>query len=412
MHHISLTYGLFRLGAGWPFKDPYTHPGFDFVTVAIHIFRMPTFFVVARFFSHLLVARNGMQGMLVNRVRRVLLPLVVLAIPLGLTTWAAMEWGKYRFTGGAGRAISSGLLDLSPFQPFLLNHLWFLYYLLIFYAILALVWELGRVLPLANAYETALRVSGNAVGHPGSVLLLAALSFGVLLTMPSRTLETFVVLWPLHWNSLGGYFTFFGFGWILFHKREALSGFARFGTVYCLLAIVTVAVNYFSVLKTGNALAAQNFLRAEQWRLVTAVTGALGAALLVYGLIGFFVRHFEKHRRVVRYLADSCYWLYLTHLPLVIVLSVWMMPWNAPAIVKVTINLAVSVTLLLVSYEYFVRNTVIGMFLNGRRLQPGLPHESIAGSEVKVPENASPDLAWGRDAISRRSLGSGPNAES
>jgi glucans biosynthesis protein C len=41
----------------WPFKDSSTHPVFDVLTVFLHIFRVPIFFAMARFFAALLWER-------------------------------------------------------------------------------------------------------------------------------------------------------------------------------------------------------------------------------------------------------------------------------------------------------------------------------------------------------------------
>lgn len=50
-----------------------------------HLFRMPLFFVIAGFFVAYLVSKRGMRGMMINRVKRVLLPLIIF---LPLCLWA------------------------------------------------------------------------------------------------------------------------------------------------------------------------------------------------------------------------------------------------------------------------------------------------------------------------------------
>ncbi|MBC7927332.1 MAG: acyltransferase family protein [Bryobacteraceae bacterium] len=374
--HISLTYGIFIV-PGWSLKDSSTHWTFDLLASAIHVFRMPTFFVVSGFFTHLLVERGGMERMLVNRIRRVLLPLVVLIVPLGIAGGTAMRWGVLRFKADAGTAVVAGLLDIGRLRLITLGHLWFLYYLLIFCAVVGIFWAVGRVLPVTVVYETLLRVSGRVMRHPASVFILAAVTFGVLLKMDSRTLETFMHVWPLHKASLAGYFIFFAFGWILFAERESLRTFERFGTAFCLLSTPLLLLHYYAI---RRAAAGRNTSEADSWRLLVAVAGALAVSFLVYGLIGLFGRYFKQPNRVIRYLSDSCYWLYLMHLPLVICLTAWMLPWNAPALLKALINMSVSVATLLFTYEHLVRRTVIGVFLNGRREQPAVSSRTLAAT--------------------------------
>lgn len=91
------------------------------------------------------------------------------------------------------------------------------------------------------------------------------------------------------------------------------------------------------------------------------------AWLMTFGSIGLFRRLLSGENSTLRYISDSSYWLYLAHLPLV-VLAQWLVrDLPIPAFVKFTlITVAVSGFLLL-TYEYGVRYTFIGRLLNGPR---------------------------------------------
>ncbi len=247
-----------------------------------------------------------------------------------------------------------GFLTDSRSNPSCWRHLWFLYYLSIFYVIVAAIWLMGRALSLSKLYDACLRASGGIVRNPVSVLVLALLSFGVLLTMPSRLLETFSMLWPLHWNSLGGYFLFFAWGWILYTQPDALYASRASASLFACLRLWRC----FSTSMPSGAPAQQpRPLQLPTGPLgacsLMAVRGALSVALFVYGLIGVFVRYFEKPNTAIRYVAESSYWLYPVHLPVVLFLSALMLPWDAPAFVKVAINLTVSTGLLLMAFDVF-----------------------------------------------------------
>src|ERR671911_846280 len=75
--HSAASYTQAPLGSLWPYHDPQTSVAFDLLIFFIHLFRMPVFFVVAGFFAALLYYRDGLAGFARNRVRRVLLPLVL-----------------------------------------------------------------------------------------------------------------------------------------------------------------------------------------------------------------------------------------------------------------------------------------------------------------------------------------------
>ena len=67
----------------------------------------------------------------------------------------------------------------------------------------------------------------------------------------------------------------------------------------------------------------------------------------------------------VRFLSDASYWMYLVHLPLLLVGQALLRKINLPAIVKLTILLWVAAVVLLLSYRFVVRYTWIGRLLNG-----------------------------------------------
>ena len=72
----------------------------------------------------------------------------------------------------------------------------------------------------------------------------------------------------------------------------------------------------------------------------------------------------------MRYISDSSYWLYVAHLPLILVAQAVVMTWPMPAIAKITLVCVVTSALLLASYQLFIRYTPIGTMLNGPRKRP------------------------------------------
>jgi fucose 4-O-acetylase-like acetyltransferase len=83
--HSAASYTQRPLGEAWPIHDPHNSVLFDLLVVFIHLFRMPVFFFVAGFFAALLYARDSARGLARNRVRRVLLPLLLFWITVPLS---------------------------------------------------------------------------------------------------------------------------------------------------------------------------------------------------------------------------------------------------------------------------------------------------------------------------------------
>jgi hypothetical protein len=102
-------------------------------------------------------------------------------------------------------------------------------------------------------------------------------------------------------------------------------------------------------------------------RLVRAVAQAVYAWAMSFGTMGLFRRVLKRERPSVRYVSDSSYWLYLTHVPLVIGAQAIVAPWPLPSHIKFILVTSVVTAILLLSYQFFVRYTWIGLILNGRR---------------------------------------------
>lgn len=83
------------------------------------------------------------------------------------------------------------------------------------------------------------------------------------------------------------------------------------------------------------------------------------------GLIGVFHRFFRNPSPTVSWLADASYWMYLIHVPLVMVAQRLVRQWPLPANVKFLLILAMVTPIMLVTYRWCVRFTPIGSLLNG-----------------------------------------------
>src|SRR5690606_28802888 len=117
----------------------------------LHLFRMPLFFLIAGFFAAMLVRKGGLSGLFRNRARRILLPLVVFLPLVHLALSYSTQW--------AAQSVEhpSSILQLvryfmamenPPSLPPGTGHLWFLYYLMLFYVLLWVVRSLEWRWPL------------------------------------------------------------------------------------------------------------------------------------------------------------------------------------------------------------------------------------------------------------------------
>ncbi|MEO8592233.1 MAG: acyltransferase family protein [Candidatus Solibacter sp.] len=351
--HSSISFTWFSVPEVWPYQDAHRSPLLDILVFFIHIFRMPLFFLLAGFFAARLYDRRGLRYMLRNRMLRVGIPFVLFFLFLSPITDAGFLFAN---NGGANGGWGVGLSYLTnPAKWFgggRLLHLWFLYYLLPLYALIALVSSAMKRVAGVRAERFA-RQLGPFMHHPLGVLFGAAACYVTLLPMRASTIDT-PTGFLIQPRILFAYGVFMGLGWILYVNRDQVNRFA-------IRARTFVASG---LLLSGAYLASNSkFLAAAaMWALI-------------YGFLGLAVRYGGRGSPLSRYLADGSYWMYLVHLPFAVWIPGLLNGWNMHAGVKMLITLTATTICSLATYDLFVRSTAIGVLLNGRRYPRGLPAE-------------------------------------
>lgn len=371
--HSAVSYMRTPLGDLWGFKDVRTSGVFDVLVAFLHTFRMPVFFVMAGFFAALLYQQRGVGRMVRNRAQRVLLPLVVgwmVVFPLTIGGFAFAQLGADR-TGlaGAVRYVTSG----DMFEHVQLLHLWFLFDLLVYYAVALLVCQLIDTLHL--------RVRQALVANFGALLqrwyapfVLAVPTVLTLAPMRSGVLETPGTFHrPV--TTLAAHGVFFAFGWLLYSRRAQLGEFRAAAWQWTGMACALFPLYGVAIVHVAQGA-------STGWHSLAILSLAAIAWLFVFGLTGLFVRYFAQPRPLWRYLADASYWFYLVHLPMVAWGSGVLAGLQWPAAVKYLALLSTILALCWVTYDLVVRNTLIGEILNGRR------HPRVLA--VRLPDTATP----------------------
>ena len=344
----------------WPTADAQQSPVVDMLAWFLHGFRMPVFFVVAGYFSAHLLARHGMSGLFRQRGARVLLPLLLF---LPLTSLAMQEltllavanstqpspflrWVREQLNEGGALPLFSGWM-----------HLWFLFYLLVFTLCTWIVVTLG------------LTHIGDRLGSAPPAAL--ALLIPIMLT---PALAAAGVPWPAPAGFL-----------------PTLWAMAYFGVYFALGACLFRHADLFERLRSATSLLLAGGLLAYAlsmpWRVGSAPESALahGGLLLLDAASGYWMtlwcllaasRWLGTRHRVLRWLADASYWTYLIHLPALFGIQYLLMnvalPWPTKWLLAATLTLGIC----LASYQWLVRDTVLGRLLDGRlfaarpRLQP------------------------------------------
>jgi peptidoglycan/LPS O-acetylase OafA/YrhL len=160
------------------------------------------------------------------------------------------------------------------------------------------------------------------------------------------------------------YAIFFFFGAMYFDSDDIGGRLGRHWKWTLPIALLAVFPLGYQV--TMNSAAA-TWIDSAFHRSISVVTQTLYVWLMTFGSIGLFRSVFQSENRAMRYVSDSSYWLYLAHLPAIMLAQYVGRHWRLPAVVKCTLICATVSVILLVCYELFVRYTPIGTLLNGPR---------------------------------------------
>lgn len=351
--HAASTYSLKSEWGTWRSKDPDNNFSFLVLVEYIHAFRMPVFFVAAGFFGALLFYKKGPAALLKNRFQRIILPLIAGVLIVWPWVQFAMNFSMAAFKGTANPYAEAwqSMKDLS-FIPFKMAHLWFLYFL----AILALV---SFLLAMLFRKETRFTISFNKAAAFVlkkiwlRLVVVIACYFLMLVWMGTAGIITSVT-WIPNFVVLLLYFLFFSLGWMIY-KTGSLQYLKKNSIAQLIAAtLLFLAADFIPWQNSGWEYTVKQML--------TAVSGTL----FIFGFIAFFLTYFHSYSKRLSYLMEASYWVYIIHLPLIAFIPGLMAGSEIPVFLKFIITLAVTSIICMLSYKYFVRGTLIGIFLNGK----------------------------------------------
>ncbi len=272
----------------------------------------------------------------------------------------AKQFGVRDYLGSDSSDSGSEALAALLFQLPVFMHLWFLWFLcwlvaaFVFYAPLANVLRLRKMpkwlvcSPISLLWLIPLTMLPQSFMSPGS--------FGP---------EPSIGLLPIP-GVLAYYAVFFFFGALYWDMDDSDGRLGRewaIGLPIAMLIVFPIGLDLVSG-TFGIVPALQN---GSLKFLAAGFLQVLFAWLMTFGLIGLCRRVMSKEDNTMRYISDSSYWLYLAHLPLVLLAQWFVRESSVPAFLKFTGMTFVISAFLLLTYEYGVRYTAIGRLLNGSR---------------------------------------------
>ena len=347
--HASLPY-IEGLPKGlWP-SDKNTSNIIAIIFEFIHIWRMPIFFIISGFFANLIITRKSLIIWWKNRFLRLVLPAMIFFPIMSLTIpWIFM----YGYTGNINFFFSN------EGQP---HHLWFLYHLFIFVLFSIFIRFFGLIIykffkqinliVVVDIFNTVKSFLGRYIFDSRFPVLMIFVFFIFNLFSGAELITN-----PL---ASGLYFLF---GYRLY-KNNLLFDFIKSNWKYYLIGGLTVTIIFF-ILNTQVSNFAKEDVRWIPWVILKISS----AVLLSFSFIGLAEQKFSNLNPMVRFISDSSYWVYLIHLPLVAFITFFMFKITIFAELKFLIAIILTTAICLVTYKYLVKSTIIGILLNGKKLE-------------------------------------------
>jgi len=371
-------------GVLWCVRDAPTIPAFDWFCWWSMGISNPLYFTIAGFFAVGLYDARGFRAFLENRARRVAAPFlvaVVTVLPACLLAWV-YGWlisGRCNWRQAVRLKFRDPAIQGERFGT---AHLWFLEYLIVMlvaYAVLRWWYERRRT---GEGPGWLVEAAGRLLRSRWSPFLLALPTTAVLWLGRQRVgidaaldRHNSFLIDPVKFLHHGSFFLV-GLG--LYRLKDDLDRLAHRAPWYLAATVPVFA---------GRAwLLGWDWVTPWQgpWTVALAALGALFSWLAVFGAIGAAQRLFRQASPALSYLADSSYWIYLVHMPILGLIQgdLYLVPGHA--IWKMPVALTLTLAIGLASYHCLVRYSAIGVGLHGRRLRPERPaHDLTASSEAE-----------------------------
>jgi glucans biosynthesis protein C len=339
--HAAIAYSTMPTdGYSWHLHDQQRHQAFDVLIIFIHSFRIPLFFLLSGYFMHLVLSRKGHSHFVRGRIRRILVPFLLAFLVLTPLVDASFIFAIELPTAGSHAAVLMGrshAFSWDAYADLHLMHLWFLYYLMLIYALVMCGRHLAPQLFNRNRDE-----------HFASRLFLPVVivSPTLLYFMESGSIDTPTRFVPVDPPVLLFYLMWFMVGWRLLAAPEHLTDIRRYARPL-LLSGTAALVGHLLILEAYYSTPGVVPLSV---RLLNSALAGVVVTCFCFGILGGFTRLFPTPNRVIGFLGESSYWSYLVHLPVVVVVAGIFQLTSISVFLKYPLVVGISSALVMASY--------------------------------------------------------------
>ena len=333
-----------------PFDGSEPRLGASIIFIWIHTWRMPLFMLLAGFFTALSLSKRNTGNYSFNRLIRLGVPLLLLWSVIPAIDEEASRLFK------VPELISWFFYDV-PFT-FRLDHLWFLYYLLIFYSILLLI---KTAVPFIYSFILGFELSLSRVlmvWLPILILLspLNKPTGGILGNDP-------VIFGEINLGSMLFMASFFMIGMQAYKSSQFLENLQRIR--FWLPSLIVFSLIPIGLLAWGGVkdepFAFSGLM--ELW-IVNSLSGS-AALFLALSIMGLAMHKISSSGQILRWLVKLSYPIYVFHLMFVISVSVTLLFFGINDWIVVLLGFASGILFPVIIYYAFISWTPLDWVFNG-----------------------------------------------
>jgi len=362
LFHAALAYSPL-MHSFWFTSGSENSASIDIVIFFVHLFRMPVFFLVSGFFAIMLIQKRGLSSFLKNRSMRILLPFIIFYPLLGAAIFFAIGWALENVENLSPMLQFIKTMQNNPDAPpppLSTMHLWFLFNLFLFVLTSVALYKF-------NFFQSKLVQKISSAKFILFVLPLLMIPAMFTQPAPHPAAEKF---YPELW-SFGFYGLFFILGCLIFLKQSLLDELEPYKNVLLVVSILAYAVFYYLLpatipLEELMATATGGF--DPTWSHINVVVCEVFIAVYMTIYCLLLGRKFlNKQNSALKLISDSSYWVYLFHLPVLLMIQFALTDVEINMWLKFFISTFVTFLTAMLSYLLLVRWTPIGWILNGRK---------------------------------------------
>ncbi|WP_416355580.1 acyltransferase family protein [Aureimonas phyllosphaerae] len=373
--HVSEIY---RVSNGYSIDSPDASYLASAISAAVHVFRMPAFFILSGFFAAMLLQKGTPESWMKGRTWKLGIPLVATTLLLG---WFENSIALYH-QDGISWSSAWALATDAPISEWV-HHRWFLVTLLMYCGTFALLHP--RLAVSAAASQDR---SGNSLIAKVGILVGLMLAPFLAIVAGKVAGEWFWIAPTLkqYANLYVKYLPFFAIGYWTFSTRRSFEGLLhikRWELPIAALALLSYFVTYFAFYPDGPSGS------SAVDRIFTLVRISVECLAGFYAAKFFYVAMrliLNRRSRTVSYFVEASFCIYLVHEVFLLAFGGALLDIGLDPYIEMALICGGTVIGSVVVFEIVRRSTLLSVLFNGGpvpKLRPA-GNQGLGAAEAKA----------------------------